>query len=74
MGASLAVTFLPDFKLIYAGVVNVSKIGLTVTLFLIGAGLSRETLRAVGIKPAIQGVILWGLISVVSLLAASSII
>ena len=74
IGASMAVTLLPDFKVIYAGVVNVSKIGLTVTLFLIGAGLSRETLKTVGVKPVVQGVILWVLISVVSLLVVRSIL
>ncbi len=74
IGASLAVTLLPDFKVIYAGVVSVSKIGLTVTLFLIGAGLSRETLKTVGVKPVVQGVILWMLISVVSLLVVRSIL
>ncbi len=74
IGASLAVTFLPDFKAVYAGVVDVSKTGLTVTLFLIGAGLSRETLKTVGVKPVVQGVILWMLISVVSLLVVRSIL
>ena len=74
IGASLIVTFLPDFKVVYAGVVNVSKIGLTVTLFLIGAGLSRETLKTVGVKPVVQGVILWMLISVASLLVVRSIL
>ena len=54
--------------------VHGSKIGLTLTLFLIGAGLSRETLKKVGLKPVIQGVILWVLISVVSLLVVRSIL
>ena len=35
------------------------KLGLTVTLFLIGAGLNRETLRKVGIRPLLQGLTLW---------------
>jgi uncharacterized membrane protein YadS len=46
-----------------------AKAGLTITLFLIGASLSRETLKKVGIKPLIQGILLWILISVVSLWA-----
>jgi uncharacterized membrane protein YadS len=41
--------------------------GLTLTLFLIGAGLSAKTLRAVGWRPFLQGVLLWLFISVVSL-------
>jgi uncharacterized membrane protein YadS len=32
---------------------------LTVTLFLIGTGLSMKTLREVGIRPMLQGVLLW---------------
>lgn len=54
---------------IFDSLVMLAKTGLTVTLFLIGAGLSRRTLKKVGIKPLIQGVILWVLISIVSLWA-----
>lgn len=42
----------PVFK--YLGVT-----GLTVTLYLIGTGLSMRTLREVGIRPLLQGVLLW---------------
>lgn len=41
---------------------------ITLSLFFIGASLTRETLRAVGIRPLIQGVLLWISISVVSLI------
>ena len=41
---------------------------LTLTMFFIGASLSMEVLRAVGIRPLIQGVLLWIVISVGSLL------
>lgn len=54
---------------IYDSLVNLAKAGLTVTLFLIGASLSRQTLKKVGIKPLVQGLILWILISVISLWA-----
>ena len=54
---------------IFESLVMLAKAGLTVTLFLIGASLSRETLKKVGVRPLIQGVILWILISVVSLWA-----
>jgi len=69
IAASAVVSLLPDLKPWYAWIVHISKIGLTVTLFLIGTGLSRETLRTVGVKPVLQGVILWTLISVFSLAA-----
>lgn len=48
--------------------VGISKIGLTVTLFLIGAGLHRTVLLSVGFKPLFQGVILWLGISVSTLI------
>ena len=34
-------------------------IGLTATLYLIGTGLSVATLRRVGPRPLLQGVLLW---------------
>ena len=46
---------------------RLAKHCITLSLFFIGAGLTRETLRAVGIRPLIQGVTLWILISVISL-------
>lgn len=46
----------------------ISKKCLTLTLFFIGAGLSKSVLRSVGVKPLIFGILLWIIISVVSLL------
>jgi uncharacterized membrane protein YadS len=46
---------------------HVATTGLTLTLFLIGAGLSAKTLRTVGWRPFLHGVLLWLFISVVSL-------
>lgn len=40
---------------------------ITLSLFFIGAGLTKETLKAVGIRPLIQGVMLWIVISCASL-------
>src|SRR5688500_13768978 len=37
-------------------IVSIARIGLTVTLFLIGAGLSRTMLRSVGVRPLVLGV------------------
>jgi len=50
-------------------VVIAARVGLTITLFLIGAGLSRKSLAAVGVKPLVLGVLLWIAISTVSLYA-----
>lgn len=46
----------------------VSHGSLSVTLFLIGGGLSLQAIRNVGARPLILGVILWVVISVVSLI------
>ena len=51
-----------------SGVISIlSKKCLTLTLFFIGAGLSKNVLKAVGFKPMIFGVLLWLIISIVSL-------
>ena len=42
---------------------------LTLTLFLIGSGLSVNVLKKVGVKPLVQGVALWFLIASMSLAA-----
>jgi uncharacterized membrane protein YadS len=39
------------------------------TLFLIGAGLSRDKLRQIGFKPLLMAVTLWLIISILSLAA-----
>lgn len=57
---------------IFDSLVNIAKAGLTVTLFLIGASLSPRMLKQVGAKPFLQGVMLWMVISVVSLWAVLS--
>jgi uncharacterized membrane protein YadS len=41
---------------------------LTLTLFFIGASLSPDVLKNVGVRPFLQGVLLWVVVSVVSLL------
>lgn len=66
--ASVLQTYVPMLASVCPLLVEAAKGGLKVTLFLIGAGLSLATLKSVGIKPMVQGVLLWFLISVVSLL------
>lgn len=63
--------FLPSM---FDAIVLLAKTGLTVTLFLIGSSLSLETIKNVGIKPLIQGVTLWLVISVVSLWAVLAVL
>jgi uncharacterized integral membrane protein (TIGR00698 family) len=64
-------TFPPS---IFDSLVMLAKKGLTITLFLIGASLSRETLKSVGVKPLVQGVVLWILISMISLWAVINLL
>jgi len=67
--AVIANTYLPGINLISPYITNIAKSGLTLTLFLIGAGLSRNVLASVGLKPFMQGVLLWMMISVAALYA-----
>jgi uncharacterized integral membrane protein (TIGR00698 family) len=46
---------------------GLARKGLILTMFFIGASLSRSVLRAVGVKPLIQGVLLWVVVSLCSL-------
>ena len=62
-------TYVSKIAIIAPYLVSIAKIGLTLTLFLIGAGLNRNLLKSVGIKPLLQGVLLWIFIAVASLLA-----
>ena len=65
--AMIANTFLPQLLQADQIIVILAKRGLTLTLFLIGAGLTREALKTVSFRPMILGVFLWALISVSSL-------
>ncbi|MDO6435316.1 putative sulfate exporter family transporter [Flavitalea sp. BT771] len=44
-------------------VVGASHAGMTLTLFLIGCGLSRQVLLNTGVKPLVQGIVVWLLIA-----------
>jgi uncharacterized integral membrane protein (TIGR00698 family) len=57
--AALLNTLLPAFNSTFGAFNHLGKIGLTVTLFLIGTGLNKQTLRHVGIRPLLQGLTLW---------------
>ena len=65
--ASVARSFLPPVAALAPTITRGATMGLTVTLFLIGAGLSRGMLRSVGWRPLAQGVLLWLSISAGSL-------
>ena len=56
-----------DFPQIGKFISGIARKLLVITMFFIGASLSRSTLKSVGLKPLIQGVILWLIISIGSL-------
>ena len=66
-------TYVPLIQQYNHYLTGLAKAGLTLTLFLIGCGLSRKVLQSVGFKPLIQGVILWVLISLSALWAVTSL-
>jgi uncharacterized integral membrane protein (TIGR00698 family) len=66
-GAAMLNTYLPAGAGVYAELSRLGKLGLTATLFLIGSGVSRKTLRQVGARPLLQGVFLWLLVASFSL-------
>jgi uncharacterized integral membrane protein (TIGR00698 family) len=72
--AMLLNTYVPAVHAIADYCTLIGKTGLTLTLFLIGAGLSRKVLTSVGFKPMIQGIILWIVISVSALLTVYSLV
>lgn len=57
--AALLNTLLPALNPTFGVLNHLGKIGLTVTLFLIGTGLNKQTLKRVGVRPLLQGLALW---------------
>ena len=67
IAAMLLNTYVPALRPLGPVLVALAKIGLTLTLFFIGASLSAQTVRSVGAKPYLLGVLLWVVVSGVSL-------
>ena len=70
--AAVANTYVHVFQPAYPALKHLGIIGLTVTLFLIGTGLSMKTLREVGIRPLFQGILLWIVVAAGSLVLIRS--
>ncbi len=62
-------TYVPQITFLAPYIVSFSEIGLTLTLFLIGAGLNIAVLKSVGLRPLFQGILLWLCIAGMSLMA-----
>lgn len=67
--AILAGTYLPFLQNFNSIISEISRDTLKVALFLIGAGLSLQNLKNIGVKPLLLGIILWIFISSISLYA-----
>ena len=68
LAAGLRTSF-PGGETAYVLIKNGAQLGLTLTLFLIGSGLSKEAIKSVGFRALLQGVILWAIISLAALSA-----
>jgi uncharacterized integral membrane protein (TIGR00698 family) len=67
--AALMNSYVPWFKPVYPTLGRLGRLGLAVTLFLIGTGINREMISKVGARPLIQGLLLWLVVGGVSLWA-----
>jgi len=75
--AIIVSTYLPEYlpdiskplggKTIFQHLYGLGRRGLVITLFLIGSGLSLKTIKQVGWRPILQGVLLWVIIGSISL-------
>ncbi len=60
-------TYVSAGAAVYLWISKAARIGMTVTLFLIGSGISVATLKQVGPRPLLQGILLWLVVSMTSL-------
>ena len=65
--AAVVNTYFPALSGFNASLSTLGRLGLTATLYLIGTGLSRATIKEVGIRPFLQGVVLWIIVGFLSL-------
>jgi len=65
--AAIFNTYFPAIFLFSHALFALGRLGLTATLFLIGTGISRATLKEVGWRPLLQGVLLWAIVGIISL-------
>lgn len=68
--ASFVRSLLPEVAALSSGIKLLATALFALCLFLIGAGISRKALSAVGWRPLVQGLALWAAISVLALFAA----
>src|SRR6202521_4242083 len=65
--AAVVNTYIPAFANFDGWAFSAGRLGLTATLFLIGTGISLATVKRVGWRPLLQGVLLWIMVATVTL-------
>ncbi len=65
--AAFVSSALPALRSEFIAASKVGKVGLSVTLFLIGASLSSESMKRVGVRPLLQGLLLWIIVGTTTL-------
>jgi len=65
--AAVVNTYVPAFGNFDRWAFSAGRLGLTATLFLIGTGISLATLKSVGWRPLLQGVLLWIMVAAATL-------
>ena len=70
--AAVANTYIHSLQPVYPWLKQLGLLGLTVTLYLIGSGLSMKTIRQVGARPLLQGISLWIVVATGSLVLIRS--
>ena len=66
--AAVLNTYVPQGEAAFHWSARAARVGLTITLFLIGTGMSRASLKRVGIRPLAQGILLWIVVAITSLM------
>ncbi len=66
--AAVANTYLPRGASAYHAINYAARLGLDATLFLIGASLAPSSLKRVGVRPLVHGIVLWLIVGSLSLL------
>jgi uncharacterized integral membrane protein (TIGR00698 family) len=67
LAAAFINTWLPAYEVVWQCIHALARQCLVMTLFLIGAGLTRQVLRQVGMQPLLLGVMLWIIVSTTTL-------
>src|SRR3984893_15043441 len=65
--AAVVNTYIPAFGNFDKWAFSAGRLGLTATLFMIGTGISVATVKSVGWRPLLQGVLLWVMVAMVTL-------